>query len=169
MLNEQVGALYRDHHETICRFGRLFFGNRGDSNEVAQEIYVKLLEGRAALPSPVTRPWLYRLVLNACRDHRKSWWSRVRRDSVDVSVLETLVDFRATPEARLLDAEKEAVLHGLLRHLPPRLRAPVILKDVEGLSYDEVAAALGCSVGTVSSRLNRGRKMLARKLRGGFR
>jgi RNA polymerase sigma-70 factor (ECF subfamily) len=83
---------------------------------------------------------------------------------VDVSVLESLVDDRPTPEARLLDMEKEAALRTLLRQLPERFRAPVILKDVEGLSYDEVAAALDCSVGTVSSRLNRGRKMLARKL-----
>lgn len=134
---------------------------------MAQEIYAKLLEGRAALPSPVTRPWLYRLVLNACRDRRKSWWSRVRRASVDMSVLEGLVDAQPTPEAKLLDAEKQAAFRTLLQHLPPRFRTPVVLKDVEGLSYEEVAAVLDCSVGTVSSRLNRGRKMLARKLRGG--
>jgi RNA polymerase sigma-70 factor (ECF subfamily) len=85
-----------------------------------------------------------------------------------MSLLETLIDEYPTPEARLLDAEKQAGLLMLLQNLPLRFRAPLILRDVEGLSYEEVAAVLGCSVGTVSSRLNRGRKMLARKLWGGF-
>lgn len=169
VLNEQVAALYRDHHERICRFVRLFLGNAADSDEVVQEIYAKLLEGRATLPSPVSRSWLYRLVLNACRDHRRSWWSRVRRTSVDVSALQTLVDDRPTRETMLLDREKEAAFRRVLRQLPQRFRAAVILRDVEGLSYDEVAAALDCSVGTVSSRLSRGRKMLARKLGRGFK
>ena len=167
VLSEQVAALYNDHHEAICRFARLFLGNRADAEEVAQEIYAKLLEERAELPSPVNRSWLYRVVLNACRDRRKSWWSRLRRSSTDVTVLDSLVDCRPTPETAVLDFEREATLMELLRSLPLRLRAPVILRDIEELSYEDIAASLGCGVGTVSSRLNRGRKVLARKLQGG--
>ncbi len=164
VLSEHVGALYNDHHQAICRFARLFLGNRADAEEVAQEIYAKLLEERAALPSPVSRSWLYRVVLNACRDRRKSWWSRLQRSSTDVTVLDSLVDYRPTPEIAVLDLEREATLMELLRSLPPRLRAPVILRDIEELSYEDIAASLGCGIGTVSSRLNRGRKVLARKL-----
>ena len=130
---------------------------------MVQEIYAKLLEGRVAFPSAVSRSWLYSVVLNACRDHRKSWWSRLQRGSVDVTVLETLVDCRPTPETALLDSEKEAALMDVLRSLPPRLRMPVILRDIEGLSYEEIAASLGCGIGTVSSKLNRARKILAQK------
>ena len=168
-LREQVAAFHREHHNTVFRFARLFLQCREDADDVVQEIYTKLLEGRASLPSPVTRPWLYRLVLNACRDQRKSWWSRMRRGAVDVRELEFLADDRPTPEAKLVNSERETALRKMLEHLPPRLRAPIILKDVEGLSYEEVSAVLGCGIGTVSSRLNRARKMLARKLRGGLK
>ena len=58
VLNEQVAALYNDHHDAICRFARLLLGNREDAEEVAQEIYAKLLEGRVVLPSSVSRSWL---------------------------------------------------------------------------------------------------------------
>ena len=92
----------------------------------------------------------------------------MQRGAVDVRDLEFLADDRPTPEGKLVNSERETALHRMLQHLPPRLRAPIILKDAEGLSYEEVSAVLGCSVGTVSSRLNRGRKMLAHKLRGGF-
>src|SRR5713226_6277191 len=164
VLNEQVRALYNDHHDATCRFARLLLGNRGDAEEVAQEIYAKLLEGRAVLPSSVSRSWLYKVVLNACRDHERSWWARLKRSSADVTVLESLVDYRPTPEATVLDSEREAKLIELLRFLPPRLRAAVILRDIEELSYEDIAASLGCGIGTVSSRLNRGRKILAQKL-----
>lgn len=84
-----------------------------------------------------------------------------------MTVLDSLVDYRATPEAAVLDSERETTLTELLRSLPPRLRAPVILRDIEELSYEDIAASLGCGVGTVSSRLNRGRKVLARKFQRG--
>jgi len=164
VLNEQVTALYRDHHEAICRFARLFLGNRGDAEEVAQDIYARLLEGRSALPSSVSRSWLYSVVLNACRDHRKSWWSRLQRSSADLTALESFADCGPTPESALLGSEREAALMEVLRSLPARLRAPVILRDIEGLSYEDIAKSLGCGIGTVSSKLNRGRKILAQKL-----
>jgi len=164
VLNEQVTALYNDHHEAICRFALLLLGNRGDAEEVAQEIYAKLLEERAVLPSPFSRSRLFKVVLNTCRDQRKSWWSRLRRNSADVTVLEGLMDHRPTPEAAVLDSEREVMLMELLKSLPFRLRVPVILRDIEELSYEDIAATLGCGIGTVSSRLNRGRKILAQKL-----
>lgn len=167
--SDPITALYIDHHEVISRFARLFLGNSEDAAEVVQEIYVKLLEGRMTLPPMIERPWLYRVVLNACRDHRRSWWSRVKRGALDPSVLESIVDKRPTQETRLLDIEREVALIKALRDLPERFRAPVILRDVEELSYAEISSALGCGVGTVSSRLNRGRALVARRLRGGLR
>ncbi len=74
------------------------------------------------------------------------------------------MDHRPTPEAAVLDSEREVMLMELLKSLPFRLRVPVILRDIEELSYEDIAATLGCGIGTVSSRLNRGRKILAQKL-----
>jgi RNA polymerase sigma-70 factor (ECF subfamily) len=164
MCGPQVAALNQAHHEVLFRFARLFLGNAADAEEVVQDIYVKLLEQRADLPGSITRPWLYRVVFNACSDYRKSWWQRRGRGSVDVSALALLVDGGPTPEVVLLEQERAAELRRVLQQLPPRLRAPVILRDMEGLSYDDIALALACSMGTVSSRLNRGRRILARTL-----
>ena len=87
---------------------------------------------------------------------------------MDLSAFEALMDRGPTPETRVLEAEREAALRSLLQCLPERLRAPVVLRDMEELSYEEIAATLGCDIGTVSSRLNRGRKLLARKARRGI-
>ena len=135
MCGPQVAALNQDHHDVLFRFARLFLGNPADAEEVVQDIYVKLLEQRAAVPGSITRPWLYRVVLNACSDYRNSWWQRRGRGSVDVSALAMLVDGSPTPEGVLLEQERASELRSVLQQLPPRLRAPVILRDIEGLSY----------------------------------
>ncbi len=166
MCGSQVAALNQAHHDVLFRFARLFLGNPADAEEVVQDIYVKLLEQRAVVPGDITRPWLYRVVLNACRDYRNSWWQRRGRGSVDVSALAILVDSSPTPEVVLLEQERAADLRRVLQQLPPRLRAPVILRDLEGLSYEDIALTLDCSIGTVSSRLNRGRTILAHTFRG---
>jgi RNA polymerase sigma-70 factor (ECF subfamily) len=85
---------------------------------------------------------------------------------VDVSALAILENGSPTPEVVLLEQERATELHRVLQQLPPRLRAPVILRDVEGLSYEDIALTLACSIGTVSSRLNRGRTSLARIFSG---
>jgi len=85
---------------------------------------------------------------------------------VDMSALATFADAGPTPEVVVLEQERTAELRRALQQLPPRLRAPVILRDVEGLSYEDIALTLDCSIGTVSSRLNRGRTTLARTFGG---
>lgn len=162
-MEQTVAALNEAHHDTLYRFARLFLGNRADAEEIVQEIYVKLLEQRAAVPEEISRAWLYRVVLNACMDFRKSWWQRRRQGS---GVLMLVGDGRPSAEEAMLDSERTRELHRVLQRLPRRLRAAVILRDIEGLSYEDVATALNCSVGTVSSRLNRGRKILADVMRG---
>jgi RNA polymerase sigma-70 factor (ECF subfamily) len=135
------------------------FSAMADAEEVVQEIYVKLLEQRATLPEAVTRAWLYRVVLNACMDYRKSWWQRRREGP---GALMMMGDGRPSPEQVVLESERAGGLRRALQGLPRRLRAAVILRDIEGLSYEELASLLNCGVGTVSSRLNRGRRILAK-------
>ena len=159
MCGPQVAALNQAYHDALYRFARLFLGNAADAEEVVQEIYVKLLEQRAVVPETVSRAWLYRVVLNACMDFRKTWWQRRREGS---SALMMMGDGKRTPEQVVLESERSEGLRLALQGLPRRLRATVILRDIEGISYEDLASALNCSVGTVSSRLNRGRKILAK-------
>ncbi|HEX8068964.1 MAG TPA: sigma-70 family RNA polymerase sigma factor [Pyrinomonadaceae bacterium] len=122
------------------------------------------------------RTWLYRIAVNQARN-RWRWWRR-RRRSATVSLDATdedherplaarLPDERSVnPEEAALTRERERMLMQALRALSRVYREVVVLRDVEGLSYEEVAATLELSVGTVKSRLSRGRAELRRRLAG---
>jgi RNA polymerase sigma-70 factor (ECF subfamily) len=120
------------------------------------------------------KTWLYRIAVNQARN-RWRWWRRRRRD-VTISLDATDGEHEqplsarlraaasADPEQETLAREREAMLRAALRTLGRSYREAVILRDVEGLSYEEIALALEISVGTVKSRLSRGRMELRRKL-----
>ena len=105
--------------------------------------------------------WLYRIVVNACIDEQ-----RKRRRFVPVShaveVKEMTTD--DSQEKDLARGEISDAVRIAISELKPKLRMPILLKYAEGLSYEEIADALGCTKGTVASRLNRGHKILARRL-----
>jgi RNA polymerase sigma-70 factor (ECF subfamily) len=120
------------------------------------------------------KTWLYRIAINQARN-RWRWWRRRRRDATvsldapegqrEQPLGERLRDTEsADPEQEALARERETILRAALRTLATSYREAVILRDVEGLSYEEIAAALEISVGTVKSRLSRGRTELRRKL-----
>ena len=121
------------------------------------------------------RTWLYRIAVNQARN-RWRWWKRRRRDRTvsldapmgegrDTTLGSTLRDESdLDPEERALRKEREHALQGALRALTRPYREVIVLRDIEGLSYEEVALALGISIGTVKSRLSRGRTELRRRL-----
>lgn len=134
--------------------------------------YVANFRGDADL-----RTWLYRIAVNQARN-RWRWWKRRRRErtvSLDAPASEggeTPLAERLRgrdgddPEQNTLAREREKLLLGALRSISRPYREVVVLRDIEGLSYEEVAAALELSVGTVKSRLSRGRAELRRRLEG---
>lgn len=125
------------------------------------------------------RTWLYRIAINQARN-RWRWWRRRRRDvtvsldapsngAADGTPLSAqLCDHRpdGDPEQQALAHERERALTAALQALSRSYREVVVLRDVEGLSYEEVATALEISIGTVKSRLSRGRLELRRRLEG---
>jgi RNA polymerase sigma-70 factor (ECF subfamily) len=133
--------------------------------------YIDRFRGDADL-----KTWLYRIAINQARN-RWRWWRRRRRD-VTVSLDAPDHQYEQSPGARLrsmsgadpeqetLAHERETALRAALNNLGRSYRETVILRDVEGLSYEEIASALEISVGTVKSRLSRGRMELRRRLEG---
>ena len=122
------------------------------------------------------RTWIYRIAINQARN-RWRWWRRRRRDatvSIDApapngqaSLIGMLAsDNGNNPERETLAHERERVLRKALSSLKPVYREAVVLRDIEGFAYEEIAVALQISVGTVKSRLARGRQELRRKLEG---
>ncbi|HZG52095.1 MAG TPA: sigma-70 family RNA polymerase sigma factor [Pyrinomonadaceae bacterium] len=148
-----------------------------EARDLTQETFLQAFRSIAHFRGEADlRTWLYRIAVNQARN-RWRWWRR-RRRSVTISLDATdeahelplatrLVDEQADdPEARTLAHEREEILMAAVRNLARPYREAVVLRDVEGLSYEEVAVALDISVGTVKSRLSRGRTELRRKLEG---
>jgi RNA polymerase sigma-70 factor (ECF subfamily) len=151
--------------------------NTGDAEEVVQDVFlavfrkVESFEGRAALGS-----WIYRVTTNTALNKRRG-----KRQTVETPLEEFLPTYRAdghrdgdreflladwsrTPEHELLSREGRAVIDGALDTLPERYRAVLVLRDVEGLSNEQAAEALGESVASVKSRLHRARMALREQL-----
>lgn len=149
-----------------------------EARDLTQETFLRAFQAIAQFRGDADlRTWLYRIALNQARN-RWRWWRRRRRErtvSLDAPLNnQTDESFGANlsandaidPEQQTLLNEREAVLRRALRALKDTHREVVILRDVEGLSYEDCATALSISVGTVKSRLSRGRIELRRKLDG---
>jgi RNA polymerase sigma-70 factor (ECF subfamily) len=145
-----------------------------EARDLTQETFLRVFQSIDRFRGDADlKTWIYRIAINQARN-RWRWWRRRRRDatlSLDAqregheSPLGLRLRSEAiSPEQETLEHERETILHRALRSLGRSYRETVILRDVEGLSYEEIAATLEISVGTVKSRLARGRLELRRKI-----
>jgi RNA polymerase sigma-70 factor (ECF subfamily) len=150
--------------------------NSEEARDLTQETFLKAFQnidrfrGEADL-----RTWIYRIAINQARN-RWRWWRRRRRDatvSLDAkygqtgkTLIETVTELSANPEQQTLAHEREVVLRAALKKIGRAYRETVVLRDIEGFSYEEIATTLGINVGTVKSRLARGRQELRKRLEG---
>ena len=137
-------------------------GDRAVADDVTQQIFLKLFTAiRQFRGESEFTTWLYRLVVNACLDERR----RRRRLLPWGDTVATKNPSEKKPQekqyARLEVAE---AVQAAIGELKPKFRLPILLKYIEGLSYEEIASVMGCSKGTVASRLNRGHSQLAKRL-----
>ena len=159
---EAFHDLFEAHKDRVYTIAFHYTGDEAMARDVCQQVFLKLFTSinQFREDSQFTT-WLYRIVANACADeHRKR--RRFVPFSPEIEV-RTMVAKGSQEETYQRKQAADSV-RGAIAELTPKLRLPILLKYVEGLSYDEIADSLGLSVGTVSSRLNRGHKMLARKL-----
>lgn len=154
--------LYQANQKRVFSVALNFFGGRREpAEDVTQQVFLKIfkkLEGFRA--EAELKTWIYRMTVNACIDEQ-------RKTRGFFSLENFFGELRAkkTPDFKLEQREVSEEVRRAIGELKPKFRLPVMLKYSEGLSYEEIAKILDCSVGTVSSRLNRGHKMLARKLK----
>lgn len=151
--------------------------NPEEARDLTQETFLRAFQSIGHFRGDADlRTWIYRIAINQARN-RWRWWRRRRRDttvSLDAPdgpygqpLNATLqADRSEDPEQQTLTRERERVLRAALKTLGNAYREAVILRDIEGFSYEEIAVALDISVGTVKSRLSRGREELRRKLEG---
>jgi RNA polymerase sigma-70 factor (ECF subfamily) len=159
---EAFHHLFLAHKDRVFSVALHFSGNEASARDVTQQVFLKLFTSISQFrrESEFTT-WLYRIVVNACVDDQRKH-RRFVPFSPEIEVKSMSGgggQERAYQRRQVADSVRQAI-----SELSPKLRLPILLKYVEGLSYDEIAETLGCSIGTVSSRLNRGHKALAQKL-----
>ncbi|HSE64236.1 MAG TPA: sigma-70 family RNA polymerase sigma factor [Thermoanaerobaculia bacterium] len=155
-------ALYEAYRDDVYSIALNFTADAETANDVTQDVFVKLFTAIASFREESSfRTWLFRMVANSCRDaHRRSR----RFVPMPEDVRETVEDSRS-PDADARERELSRQVRSAVAALAPKLRLPILLRYVEGLSYAEIGDALRCSPGTVASRLNRGHRILAERLR----
>jgi RNA polymerase sigma-70 factor, ECF subfamily len=137
-------------------------GDRTVAEDVTQQIFLKLFTAiRQFRGDSEFTTWLYRLVVNACHDERRR---RRRLLPWDTTPTANNVSDRKPQEKQYARLEVADAVRGAIEELKPKFRLPILLKYIEGLSYEEIAEVMGCSKGTVASRLNRGHSQLAKRL-----
>jgi RNA polymerase sigma-70 factor (ECF subfamily) len=154
--------LFEAHKDRVYSIALRYCGDESAAMDIAQETFLKLFSsiqdfrGHSSFES-----WLYRIVVNRCLDHQ-------RRGRRLMPFLEGLLDIVSAPAEsvlqELLRAEMTKDVQRIVGTLPPEQRIVVVLRYTEGLAYDQIAEILGCSAGTVASRLNRAHKVLERRL-----
>ena len=170
LVNERSGEIY----------GLLYrlTENAEEARDLTQETFLRAFQSINHFRGESdVRTWIYRIAINQARN-RWRWWRRRRRDatvSIDapefgggrLGLIATLKSNTIKdPEQDTLANERERALKKALSSLRRVYREAVVLRDIEGFAYEEIAATLGISVGTVKSRLARGRQELRRKLEG---
>jgi RNA polymerase sigma-70 factor (ECF subfamily) len=151
-LSDAVDVLLRRHQDRVLGLAYRILGNRADALDASQEVFVAVFRkaGSFRHKSAFTT-WLYRLTVNACNDHARRR-SRLPQAAEAVDV--------ASPDA-IGRADDRIAIAGALVRLPLEQRTAVVMRDLLGLSYEDIAEATGAAVGTVKSRISRARGALA--------
>jgi RNA polymerase sigma-70 factor, ECF subfamily len=137
-------------------------GDRAVADDVTQQIFLKLFTAiRQFRGESEFTTWLYRLVVNACLDEGRR---RRRLLPLGETVAMRNPGDKKPQEKQYARLEIAAAVREAISELKPKFRLPILLKYIEGLSYEEIASVMGCSKGTVASRLNRGHRQLAKRL-----
>jgi RNA polymerase sigma-70 factor (ECF subfamily) len=147
-----------------------------DAADVTQEVFVKVFRHIASFHGESSlRTWIYRIALHEASNQRR-WWGRhkqqetaldaesVNDEGEPMRLVDTLASAEATPFECCCSSETKAAMQAALSTLPEAFRAVVVLREIEGFGYDEIAEMLSLNLGTVKSRLTRGRAALRAEL-----
>jgi RNA polymerase sigma-70 factor, ECF subfamily len=159
--------LVNHYHGPVYNLILGMLGDTADAADAAQEVFLKAFKGiQSFRQGSSLKTWLYRIAIREALNSRR-WFKRHLQKNVSIDVENDegynaidLEDLSATPFDQLAAQEIQVAVQGALLQVPEVFRGAVILRDLEGLSYEEVAEVLDVSVGTVKSRILRGRRAL---------
>jgi len=153
----------REHADRVYRLAYRLSGNRADAEDLTQETFVRVFRSLAQYSPGTFEGWLHRITTNLFLDMVRRR-QRIRFDALPEDADDRLAGTDPGPEQTYHEMHLDPEIEAALDALPPDFRVAVVLCDLEQLSYEEIAATLGIKVGTVRSRIHRGRVMLREAL-----
>ncbi len=153
----------REHADRVYRLAYRLSGNRADAEDLTQETFVRVFKSLAEYQPGTFEGWLHRITTNLFLDMARRR-QRIRFDALPEDAGDRLAATSAGPEQAYHELHLDPEIQQALDALPADFRAAVVLCDLEELSYEEIAATLGIKVGTVRSRIHRGRVLLREAL-----
>lgn len=156
--------IVREHSARVYRLAYRLTGNRHDAEDLTQETFVRVFRSLDSYVPGTFEGWLHRITTNLFLDQARRR-KRIRIDSTgDETAAWPSSDQLSSPERAFEHVNLDSDVQRALDALPPEYRAAVVLCDIEGLSYEEIAVTLGIKLGTVRSRIHRARAQLRRSL-----
>ena len=148
-------TLVQRHKEKVRNIIYLTIGNHDLVDDIGQEVFLTIYKNlnNFRFESQFTT-WLYRITVNKCKDHLRKM--KIRNIFSPIKESEEELGYNPTPE----DSDIKEIVQNAIAKLPDKLRIPLLLKDIEGLSYQEIAESVQCEIGTVKSRIFRAREGL---------
>jgi RNA polymerase sigma-70 factor (ECF subfamily) len=159
--------LYREHAEMVYNLALRLSGDPDRAADLSQEVFLRVhrhlakFRGHSSL-----RTWIYRVTVNHCRSRLRRRRLATRSLAAEGDRATRLPDPRRGPEERAVAEDQGRLVTAALGELPVPFREAVVLRDLEGLAYEEIAEVLGVRIGTVRSRIARGRRQLRELLSG---
>jgi RNA polymerase sigma-70 factor, ECF subfamily len=161
-------ALISQFQQPVYSLVFRLLGNESDASDVVQEVFLKVFRNVGSFRGQSSlKTWIYRIAVNEAHNHRR-WFSRHRKQEVGLEAeeegclnyQERLPDPGQSPYDVVLTQETQNLIEEALKKMNPTFRPAVVLRDIEDLSYEEIAEVLHLSLGTVKSRIMRGREAL---------
>ena len=171
-IDEAYEELMDRYEQPIYGMVYRLLGNQTDACDVVQEVFLKVFRSVGSFREQSSlRTWIYRIAVNEAYNHRR-WFSRHCRHEVSLekegaehdSAIDLAQDPGRSPYELALDGETRLLIERALAEINPVFRTAVVLRDIQNLSYEEIAEILQVSLGTVKSRILRGREALRREL-----
>ena len=159
---ESFEGLFLPHLNAAYNLARWLTCDDQDGDDLVQEAYLRAWKAFDSFRGDRSRPWLLKIVRNTCY----TWRRRNRTTEIFDEDMHGVQDAASNPEAILVRNTDRELVQEALRGLPPRLREVLVLRAFEDLSYKQIAAISGISIGTVMSRLARGRIRMQQILTG---
>jgi RNA polymerase sigma-70 factor (ECF subfamily) len=155
--------IVRAHSARVYRLAYRLTGNSYDAEDLTQEVFVRVFRSLSSYTPGTFEGWLHRITTNLFLDGARRR-QRIRFEGLDDEAEQKLPGNEQSPAQAFDDRHFEGDVQAALMSLPPDYRAAVALCDIEGFSYEEIAATLGVKLGTVRSRIHRGRAQLRESL-----